>query len=237
MDKDRNLIKKYPDEKLGILDLKTELEDKTICNIEIQLSNKGNIIDRILYYWIRAFSEQLKEGHDYQELHKTIAILIVDFELQEMKEIEELGARWLIMLDSDKKRILTEKLDIRIIEIPKAKRILEHDSKNEIAQWMMFLDNPNSTEVSKIMSENKEIKQAVDELEEISLDEELRRLAFLKEKYKRDESSARRYYIEQGIEQNKKAIIQKMLKNGISKEKISEMTGISLEEIEKLLEK
>ena len=43
-------MKKYPDEKLGILDLKTELEGGTICNIEIQLSNEGNIIDRILYY-------------------------------------------------------------------------------------------------------------------------------------------------------------------------------------------
>ena len=62
MDKDRNLIKKYPDEKLGILDLRTELEDGVICNIEVQLANKGNIIDRILYYWSRAFGEQLKEG-------------------------------------------------------------------------------------------------------------------------------------------------------------------------------
>ena len=79
MDKDRHLVKKYPEEKLGILDLRTELEGGTLCNIEIQLSNKDNIVDRILYYWSRAFSEQLIEGDDYRELHKTIAILIADF--------------------------------------------------------------------------------------------------------------------------------------------------------------
>ena len=59
---DQLLVKKYPDEKLGILDLRTELEGGILCNIEIQLANKGDIIDRILYYWSRAFSEQLKDG-------------------------------------------------------------------------------------------------------------------------------------------------------------------------------
>ena len=231
MDKDRYLVKNYPDEKLGILDLRTELESGTLCNIEIQLSNQGNIVDRILYYWSRAFNEQLKEGEQYQELHKTIAILIADFELQEMKEIEELGLRWVIMLDSSEKRILTEKLEIRIIEIPKARRILKKDKNNQIAQWIMFLDNPNDMEVSKIMGENKEIKQAVEELEKVSSDYELRRIAELKEKYIRDESSAKRYYKEEGM----KEIITNMINNGISKEQISTMTNISLADIEKIL--
>ena len=70
MDKDRHLVRKYPDEKLGILDLRTELEGGDICNIEVQLANKGDIIDRILYYWSRSFGEQLQEGDAYQELHK-----------------------------------------------------------------------------------------------------------------------------------------------------------------------
>lgn len=232
MDKDKYLMKKYPDEKLGILDLKTELEGGIICNIEIQLSNEGNIIDRILYYWSRAFNEQLKESQNYENLHKTIAILIVDFELQEMEGIEELGERWVIMVDNHQRRILTEKLEIRIIEIPKAKRILEHDIKNEIAQWMMFLDNPNSMEVSKIMSENEEIKEAVDELEEISQDEELRRIAFLKEKYKHDEAQAKYFYTQKGIEQGKHQIVKNMLKENVSIDFIEKVTGLSKEEIE-----
>ena len=84
MDKDRNLLKEYTDEKLGILDLRTELEGGTLCNVEIQLTDKGNIIDRILYYWSRVFNQQLKTGGQYQELHKTIAILIIDFEIKEL---------------------------------------------------------------------------------------------------------------------------------------------------------
>lgn len=97
------------------------------------------------------------------------------------------------------------------------------------------------------MSENKEIKEAVQELEEMSLDEELRRVSELKLKYIRDEKSTISYYKKEGlaegraegraegIEQERKKIISNMLKNGMSKEQISSMTDIPLKEIEDLL--
>ena len=85
--------------------------------------------------------------------------------------------------------MLTEDLELYIIEIPKSKRILERENENKIAQWMAFLDNPNSKEVSEIMGKNNNIKEAMKELEEMSEDEELRRVAELKEKYERDERS------------------------------------------------
>ena len=49
--------------------------------------------------------------------------------------------------------------------------------KNEIAQWMMFLDNPNSKEVYEIMDKNENIKNARNELKQVSGDYELRRIA------------------------------------------------------------
>lgn len=187
MDKDRYLTTKYPSEKLGILDLKTELEGGIKCNIEIQLAKQHNIIKRFLFYWSKLYAEQLKQGENYRELKKTIGILIIDFELEELDNIEELGTKWQIRNSQNNKEVLTEDLELYIIEIPKAKRILEKENENKIAQWMAFLDNPNSKEVSEIMGKNKNIKEAMKELEEMSEDEELRRVAELKEKYERDE--------------------------------------------------
>lgn len=51
--------------------------------------------------------------------------------------------------------LLTEDLEIHIIEIPKIKRILENEPKNKLAQWIAFLDNPNDREVFRIMKENE----------------------------------------------------------------------------------
>lgn len=107
--------------------------------------------------------------------------------------IEELGTKWHIRDDKTGKRVLTDKLEIVIIELPKAKRIYKNDARNEISHWMMFLDEPNQREVENIMSGNEEIKKAWDELQRVSGDETLERIAELRLKGARDEMAARAY--------------------------------------------
>ena len=67
--------------------------------------------------------------------------------------------------------------------ITKAIREYQKHSKDEILQWMMFLENPEAKEVVKIMEENEDIKEAKEELDKISQDDILRRKA-LKTEYK-----------------------------------------------------
>ena len=124
------------------------------------------------------------------DLKKTIGIIITNYEIEELKEIEELNTKWMIA-DQKGRKILTEDLELRIIEIPKAKRILETEGNNRIAQWLAFIDNPNDKGVKKIMEENEEVKKAESVLHEMSEDEKLQRLAELREKWELDERSAR----------------------------------------------
>ena len=65
--------------------------------------------------------------------------------------------------------------------------MMKSNQNDKLTQWMLFLDNPNNKEVLEIMNKNEEIKEAIDELEEISKDKELRLIAELKEKAIRDE--------------------------------------------------
>ena len=120
------------------------------------------------------------------------------------------------------------------IEIPKAREILKKDPNNKLAQWVMFLDNPNESEVSKIMNENEEIKEAMSELEKISKDKELKRVAELREKAIRDEKNGLRHAREDGIKETEIKIAKKLKQEDMSIEKISEITGLTKEEIEKL---
>ena len=142
--------------------------------------------------------------------------MIVDYEIEELKGIEKLETKWQIKDSQEGKKVLTEDLEIFIIEIPKAKRIIEKERKNKIAQWMIFLDNPNSEEVLEIMRENENIKNAMEELEEMSEDEELRRVAELKEKYEMEERNFKLGVLEEA-------------------EKIK-IPGLTREEIEKILQ-
>ena len=114
------------------------------------------------------------------------------------------------------------------------------------------------------MEENKAIKKAIGELEQVSGDEKIRRIAELKEKYIRDEQASLEYAKDEGyktgkeegmkagieegmkagIEEGMKAernegkneIAKNMLKENLSIELISKLTSLSQEEIEKLKE-
>lgn len=253
---DRHVVGKYPKEKLGILDLKATLDNGTICDIEIQLADNKDTTERFLYYWSRIYSSQLEKRKPYKELNKVIGIIILDYELDKTKNIEEISTNWKIK-EETRFINLTDKLELFIIEIPKVRRIIEKQPNDKLIQWMLFLDNPNNKEVLEIMDKNEEIKEAMEELEEISKDEELRWIAELKEKAIRDERNLMEHAIEdglkqgieqgikqgiekgieQGIEKGKIAIAKKLLSRNMSIEEISEITELSTEEINKINKK
>ena len=253
LDNDKYLIKEYPKDKLGILDLKAKLNNGTICNIEVQLIDKGNTIPRFIWYWSKVNGGQLKETEDYNDLEKCISILILDYELKNMKELREIQelenlreleemedchTEWQIFEKKRRKVILTKMMEIHIIEIPKAIKMLEKEPKNKVVQWMTFLDNPNKTEVSDIMEENSGIKKAMGKLKEVSEDEKMRRITELREKAILDEKSAIRYATNEGIVEGKKEnqmqIAKKMLKLKIDIKTILEVTELTIEEIERI---
>ena len=173
LDKERYIIGEYIEEKLGIVDLKATLDNGTICDIEIQLADNKDTAERFLFYWSRIYSSQLTRGQDYGKLNKVIGIIIIDYDLEKTKEIENLSTKWKIKEVSTGKEIeLTDVLELYIIEIPKAREILRKEPNNKLAQWVMFLNDPNESEVSKIMEHNKEIEEAMNELERINSDKE-----------------------------------------------------------------
>ncbi len=235
---DSSLIRKYPTDKTGRLDLKTKFKDGTICQVEMQMSDEHNTIKRILYYWSRSYSEQINRGKSYDELKKTIGIIITNYELKQLKGIEELDTKWQILETKRGKRILTDDLELHIIEIPKAERILQKEVHNRIAQWMTFINNPNTERVEEIMKENEEVKKAKNVLHIMSKDEELQRLAELKEKWERDEISAQKAWKEDGLEEGRREekikVAKKLKQMNMSIEVIKEATGLTNEEIENL---
>ncbi len=96
----------------------------------------------------------------------------------------------------------------------------------------------------------KEIKEAIETLEDISSDEEKERIAELRQKYIMDRKSEIRTAkeigvkeglekgiekgIKEGINKEKREIAKKMLQKGMPLENIAEITGLSKEIIEQL---
>ena len=130
--------------------------------------------------------------------------------------------------------VLTDTLEVYIIELDKVRRLYKENPNSEIYQWMMFLDNPNSEEVGTIMKENKDICEATSNLEDICADEELQRFIQYKEKQEHDWASYREQSIKEGHEEGQREIITNMLNSGMSLEQISNITKISIDKLKQL---
>ena len=250
----KELYREKPEDKLGILDLEVDINEEKKIDVEIQLIEKANFAERLLFYYAKLYGNEIKRGKAYESYKKVVIIAIIDFELEITKEIEKMETKWRIREDENTEIILTDALEIHIIELSKTKREYETNKENRKVQWMMFLDNPNTEEVGKIMEENKEIKEAVVEVHKMSKDEKLRKLAELREKAIMDEkeiystgyNKGEKIGYSQGKlegektgyskgQKKEKIEIAKILKEkGMSKEEISEITKLKVEEIDSI---
>ena len=259
IDKNRYVDIGTSNEKLGIMDLRAELKGNEQCNIEIQLNYYSDMKKRMLYYWSDNYKRQLKTGKGYNSLQKTISILILDYTLDILNDFEDVGIKWQIRDELTGKKVLTEDLEIVILELPKVMKLYNMCPNNKAYQWLMFLDNPNSKEVGAIMKENKEIKSIADTLEQVSGDERLRRIAELKEKAILDEKAALDYATEKGIaegfeqgrakgraeghaegltegrEEGRNTLISNMFKNGATIESLEKLTGLDKFKLNEIL--
>ena len=227
VDLSRNIVlrRENLEDKMGILDVLVKINNEEYCNVEMQMVEKDKLLERILYYWSRIYGKNLKSSNDYVELKKTIEVLIVNFEIKRLDELEY-HSKWKIIEEKERKLILTEDLEIHIIEIPKIYKLAGEEQEEELVKWLEFIENPESKKVEKYMKENKEMKEAKEKLEVMSEDERMQILAELREKAIRDEKAVERLGI--------KKVAKKMKEKGADIKFIQEVTNLTEEEINNL---
>ena len=228
IDKDITLDRRLIDDKYGVLDILATINDGTKINIEMQVDDNKNTIDRSLFYGTGIYHESLKSGQDYIENPPLISIWITNYNIFNEGPFHERA-----MLRRDYEYILlTKSLELHYIQLPKFKEKCKRIS-NKLEEWLTFIINENVEEIK--MSENENIRKAQEELEYLTGDAERRRRAFLIEKGRRDREAAiagaTRRGKEEGIKENKIETAKKMLAKNINIDLISEITGFTKEEI------
>ena len=221
INQDKELLREKPDEKLGVLDLQVDVNDNEKIDVEIQLIEKENFAERLLFYFSRLYGEEIKRGDTYSEAKRVVLIAIIDFKLDLTEAITEIETEWKLREKNSPELTLTNSIEIRIIELEKVRRFYGKNKDNEKAQWMLFLDDPNSKEVCEIMEKNKEIKEATVLVKQMSEDEKMQRLAFLREKARLDEKeiyeTATKRGLKDGMEKGMKEGMKEGMKKGIEK--------------------
>ena len=241
LDKSTDLLNENADDKNGRLDLRAIINGNTECDIEVQLASNNNIAERFVYYWAKMYTANLKIGDKYSELRKTISIIILDDDFKLTKNLENPQTTWKIRESEARHLVLTDYLEIIIIEIPKVVKAYHKTPDDAVLQWMLFLDNPEKEEVARIMEENKDIKEAKEELERISQDDILRRKALNRTleiadrlQMKEDLEEAKKE-TKKEVENEKKKVIKNLHKLNIPIEQIAQAVELTEKEVEEIL--
>ncbi|WP_304354563.1 Rpn family recombination-promoting nuclease/putative transposase [Brachyspira innocens] len=245
-----NYKENYED-KETIADVKCITQNGTVVIIEIQLQGNSRFPERILYYWASNYSKLLKHGEKYDALTPVISINLLNFNLDDSNNIHSCY----MIYDTINNRLLTDHLQIHIIELKKFQYNLLQPDLN---CWLKFFTMKEKDNKELIMSDLVKEKPIMEEVQKrynnfiknrLMMNEYDKREAYLygnqimleEERRLGIEEGIRqgiRQGIEKGIEQGEKNKAISMAKNMKDRDMdlnlISELTGLSIQEIERL---
>ena len=232
-------------EKLGVLDIKVQINKNTIVDVEMQMENEYNMDVRSTTYMGKMIANQLQKGENYSNLKKSIVINILIFNyykrnsyhnIARMKFEKTSKESYVDMGYKTEEEIATKYIEMHFIELKKFKK-KNPDTKARINQWLWLLAG-GEEKIEMAEKENKEVKKAVEILDEMSINKEERERyeAILKAEFNQKVSM---YNIElKGKKEGEKnkgiEVAKKLLNRKVPIDEIVEITGLNKDEIEEL---
>ena len=222
------------EDKESRIDIQAEINEDTIINIEMQIRNEGNLVERSLFSGAALYHNSLKIGQNYKENKLSVVICILSFNLFESKKFI-VSSR---MRRDDNYEELTNGIRLYYIQLPKF--IEQKDErKKKLAEWLYFISQEDKEGLKMAVKDNKKVADAQEQLLELLQDEDVKLKIFAREKAEFDRQTAmyhaRKEGMEKGLKKARKEDAKKMLEKGISIDMVSEITGLSKEELEKLM--
>ena len=195
-----NLERLSKEEEGGRLDLQAKLEDGTIISIEMQLRNEYNIEERTTLYSGKVISRETERGTDYEDINQVIMINILGYNFL---KVEDYISETAIVLEKHRDYEVLTGLKWYFIELPKFRK-KNPDMNEKINQWLAFIDDYNKEMVKVAEEKNDKLKKARIEMNYLTGDAEVRRLAELREKWEMDRISAINHATRKGEERRRK---------------------------------
>lgn len=219
-------------------DLYVVYDKNNHLDIEMQNKNCYNIIRRLETSTSAMYYDAHKKGkgnNRYYKDIKAIAIAILDY--NEFKDGPYHEIARTIRLSNGKE--ISNDIEYHIIQMPKFFEQIKEIKTSEEA-WIAYLSNQlNSEELEEVFKMNKNIRD-VDKLAKAVLEDDELMSAIDREGLRRakieiDKAGMYNHGIEVGEQKSKIETAKKMLEIGYELEDIIKITGLSREEIEKLV--
>ena len=222
--------------KFSRLDLKLQTDEQLI-NLEIQIQNHSNFRDRTLFYWSKLYTLELKEGDEYSDLKKAIAVNIINFNMFDKKTYPNYHTEIQTVI-KETGEVFSDKFSIHFFELKKVGNKI--DPSNRKALWLQFINAESEEEFEMIRNTDVPVmKKAVRVIYDMSEDARIREMAWIREKAMFDEASAlgdarregkaegraegREEGREEGRAEERSRIVENLRKMGMTEEQIKQI--------------
>lgn len=218
------------------------MNDDTEIDVEIQLMVFKAWTSRTLFYVSKMVTEQIEEGEDYSEIKKCVNISILDFKL--FDDTEEFYSCFHLRGDT-RNTLYSDKIEFHVIELPKLPEELKEEN-SDLLLWSKFLDAEREEEFKMLAEKNIYVGKAYSKLQNISMDKEKQLEYTARQKEILDYNQLMKEFSDAGRREgeeigkkigerdNQYKTARKSIKSGLPVGLISEITGLTIEEIEKL---
>ena len=170
---------KSVDNKEFILDINITLNNDTLINLEMQVTDELNWKDRSLSYLCRTF-DQLYRGQDYSNVSPVIHIGFLDFSLFP-SDAEFYATYKLLNIKTHKE--FSDKLTLGVVDLTHIELATDEDRFYQIDRWAKLFKATTWEEIKMITEGNEYMTQATQELYECNADELIRQQCRAREEY------------------------------------------------------
>ncbi len=198
--------------KYGILDVRVCMKNGTQMDLEMQVAPFKFWDNRVIFYLSKMYTDQIKEGHKYEDLKPCIHVSILNFNLfpEDQECIREIA-----FCDLTTKQKYTDLMEIYVLELKK----LPPEQKEEppVVKWMRFLSAEKKEDFEKMAEEDTYINEAYEVLQKLSADERKRLEYEARQKAILDYNSQMSSSREEGIrigEERHNALCDRLLNDG-----------------------
>ena len=239
--KNPEITKNYSDEKLGVLDIRATIDGNTIIDVEMQVSNVYTFVNRNIGYEARLIAEDTRVSEKYEGLKKFISINILVENLLKRNTYHSIAhlkfdknnpKKYVNMGYKEEQEDLTDRVEFHYIELKKFIKS-KPGMNSKLEQWLWLLTGEDE-KIKMASKENKTIEKVLEDLDEMSADENERLEAYKRKLEIIDYNTTMAQAEEKGEMKKQREIAKKMKEKGIEVETIIEITGLTKKEIEDL---
>lgn len=235
--KNPKLTKQHVEEKDFYVDIHLTTAKGEKINIEMQARNHDGFKERMVAYNARQYGSQLKIGENYPKLKSAISLIITNFEMfDDTTDYYEH-----IIFRRKNTKPFTNAQQFCILDLTK---LPENLTESKI-QWGRLFRAKTKKELKMLMENSKEMREAGAKLLKLSANEEARAIAEARE-YARwtyehtlqaTEERSRKEGLKEGLKEGRETkaieIAKELILQGFSKDVVSKVTGLSVEDLDK----